>query len=71
MTQTASLSTAAEKKIIVCLHLELYHLKEKPALQLRESNVFFNMKMLRQRLWYFMSGTVDLSISLATSNTAS
>ena len=69
MTQTANLGTAAENKkyIILCF---LYDPEEEPTLQLKESSILLNVKMLRQRRRYFMSGTVELSISLATFNTA-
>ena len=49
---------------------QLYDPEEEPALQLKESSSFFNVKMLRYRLWYLMSRMVELSISLDTSNTA-
>ena len=52
------------------LTCQLYDPEEEPASQLKESSVFFNVTMLQQRLWYFMSGTVEQSISLAISNTA-
>ena len=52
------------------LTCQLYDPEEEPASQLKESSVFFNVKMLQQRLWYFMSGTTEQSVSLATSNIA-
>ena len=48
----------------------MYDPEEEPALQLKESSVFFNVKMLQQWLWCFIYGKVELSIFLATSNTA-
>ena len=48
----------------------MYDPEEEPALQLKESNVFFNVKMLQQRRWCFISVKVELSIFLTTSNTA-
>ena len=49
---------------------QLYDPEEESALQFKESSVFFNVKMPWQCQWYIMPWTVELSISLATSNTA-